>query len=104
MTKDAKPVKKTRAQLQRQILELESQLAHRYAFAAAELHKASTGARMASGVLLQLSAVGGKEIINPVMIKDGLSDATIAAIRADLKRSYDLAVMHKIPDTGEGAK
>lgn len=95
MTKNTKPAKRTRAQLLRDVLELESQLAHRYHFADSELHKAGTGPRMGSGVLLQLSAVGGKDIINPVMIKDGLSDATIAAIRADLQRSYDLAVMFK---------
>jgi len=99
MSTPAKPAKKTRAQLVRQVLELESQLAHRYAFAAVELHRAGTASRMASGVLLQLSAIGGKEIINPVMIKDGLSDATIAAIRADLDRSYNLAVAHKPADT-----
>lgn len=90
-----KPAKKTRQQLERQILELESQLAHVYAFAMTEIDRASTKHRMASGVLLQLSGVGGKDIINPVMIKDGLSDATIAAIKADLARSYDLAVMFK---------
>lgn len=95
MSKPTKPVKKTRAQLERQVLELESQLAHRYEFARLEIDRAGTAKMMASGVLLQLTAVGGKEIINPVMIKDGLSDETIAAIKADLTRSYDLAVMFK---------
>lgn len=98
MNKTTKPAKKTRAQLERQILELESQLAHRYQFANAEIDRASTAHRMASGVLLQLSAIGGKDIINPVMIKDGLSDATIAAIRTDLKRSYDLAVTYAVTE------
>jgi len=32
-----------------------------------------------------------------IMITDGLSDATIEAIKADLVRSYDLATMFKIP-------
>jgi hypothetical protein len=91
--------KQTKAQLiakqQRQILDLESQLAHRYHFAAQAIDKADTKRMMGSGVLLQLTANGGRELINPVMIKDGLSDETIAAIKADLKRSYDLAVMFK---------
>lgn len=90
-----KPTKKTRQQLERQILELESQLAHRYAFAQSNIDKASTDKMMASGVLLQLTAIGGRELINPVVIKDGLSKATIEAIKADLHRSYELCVMHK---------
>lgn len=95
----AKPVKTTKAQLQRKILELTAQLAHVYEFANTEIHKASTDRMMASGVLLQLTAIGGKEIINPVMIKDGLSNETIAAIKADLKRSYDLAVMYAVTES-----
>lgn len=98
MSNATKPAKKTRAQLQRQVLELTAQLAHVYQFANTEIDRASTKHRMASGVLLQLTAIGGKEIINPVMIKDGLSDATIAAIRADLKRSYDLAVTFAVTE------
>ncbi len=92
-TKTSKPAKKTRAQLERQILELSAQLSHVYTFATSTIDKASTAHLMASGVLLQLTGIGGKEIINPVMIKDGLSPETIAAIKADLKRSYDLSVM-----------
>lgn len=89
--KTNKPAKKTRAQLERQILELESQLSHRYGFAVGEIDKASTTRMMGSGVLLQLSAIGGKDIINPVMIKDGLSPETIDAIKGDLIRSHELA-------------
>lgn len=98
MSKATKPAKTTRAQLERQIVELTAQLAHVYEFANQSIDKASQKHMMASGVLLQLSAVGGKEIINPVMIKDGLSDATIAAIKEDLKRSYDLAVMFRVTE------
>lgn len=99
--KPSKPAKKTRVQLARKILELESQLAHRYQFANTELHRAGTKHLMASGVLLQLTAIGGKEIINPVMIKDGLSDETLRAIREDIKRSYELTTMYKVTDSKE---
>lgn len=95
MNKTPKPVKRTRIQLEQQITDLTSQLAHVYHFADAAIHRASIKHMMGSGVVLQLTANGGKEIINPVMIKDGLSDETIAAIKADLLRSYDLAVMFK---------
>ena len=90
-----KPAKPTKADLNRKILELTAQLAHAYHFADATIGKAGTDCLMASGVLLQLTGIGGKEIIPPVMIKDGLSPETIAAIRKDLARSYALAVMYK---------
>lgn len=93
MNTSTKPPKRTRAQLQRDVLELTAQLAHVYHFADQNLDRTNTERLMGSGVLLQLTGVGGKEIIDPVMIKDGLSDETIAAIRKDLKRSYDLAIM-----------
>lgn len=86
---------KTRAQLKREILELKSQLAHVYHFADHTLNKAGGKYMMGSGVLLQLTAIGGEEIINPIMIKDGLSEETIAAIRADIIKSYELSTMFK---------
>ena len=94
MTKPAK-TKETKADLRRKLMHMEAQLAHAYHFADATIGKASQQHFMASGVLLQLTAYNGKEIIPPVMIKDGLSDATIAAIRKDLVRSYLRAVEFK---------
>ncbi|UTC29802.1 hypothetical protein BAJUN_01720 [Bajunvirus bajun] len=94
MTKPAKPRKLTRAELARKVLELEGQLASSYHFATLELHKAGDNL-MASGVLISLTALGGREIIKPVVIRDGLSAATIAALRADMVRSYELATSFK---------
>lgn len=85
------PVKKpkdTKESLKQKIMHLEAQLASTYFFADASLEKAGQKYFMASGVVLQLTALNGKEIIIPVMIKNGLSDETIAAIRADLARSF----------------
>lgn len=90
--KSPKVQKPSRLTLGRKILELESQLAHRYSFAMTEIDGASIDRLMGSGVLLQLTGIGGKDIIHPVVIKDGLS---LEAIKADLVRSYDLAVMFK---------
>lgn len=86
----------TIVQQQRKILELEAQLSSMYHFANVSLDKASTKHLMASGVLLQLSGIGGKDIIPPIVIKDGLSDATIEALRADIKRSWELATLFKV--------
>lgn len=92
MSKPKTP-KKTRARLEREILELHAQLAHAYHFADATLHKA--GNLMASGCVVQLTAVGGADLIHPVMIKDGLSPETIEALRKDIERSYARAVEFK---------
>lgn len=94
MTKKPKPVKKSRADLERQIMELKAQMASTYHFASATIDKAGDQL-MASGALLRLEALGGRELIPPVLIKDGLSKETIAAIHADLVRSYELATMFK---------
>lgn len=89
---------KSRADLEREIKELKGQLANAYYIAANAIHKASVDHLMASGAVLSISALGGREIIDSVVIRDGLSKETIAAIRADLKRSYDLATLHKPKD------
>lgn len=93
MSTTKKP-KTTKAQLQRKVLELEAQLASTYHFAAATLPKCGD-VLMASGVLVQLSGLGGRELVVPFVIKDGLSASTIAALHADILRSYDLATMFK---------
>ena len=85
---NAKPKKDTRADLQRKVVELTAQLAGRYHFASAELDKAGTKYMTASGVLVQLHALGGRQLMTPVVIVDGLSDETIAALRKDILRSY----------------
>lgn len=48
---------------------------------------------MASAAILTITGLGGRVIVAPVAIRDGLSAATIAAIKADLQRSYDLATL-----------
>lgn len=75
------------------VIELTAQLASTYHFADATLNKA--GGLMGSGALLQLTALGGRELIPPVVILDGLSPATIAAIRADIVRSWQQATTFK---------
>lgn len=93
-TKKAKP---TKAALAREILELKAQLSSTYHFADATLNKArkAGGALMASGVLVQLTALGGRELTVPFVIRDGFSDATIDAIREDINRSYAMSVEFK---------
>lgn len=50
---------------------------------------------MGSAVIITLTSLGGKELILPSAIRDGLSKETIAAIKLDLKRSYEVATVFK---------
>jgi predicted mannosyl-3-phosphoglycerate phosphatase (HAD superfamily) len=90
-----KKMKKTRAELERKILELKSSsvVAHHIAHRCVE--DASIGKMMASGVLLQLSSLGGRDIVT-VCIGDGLSDETIECLKKDIKRSQDLDLVYKL--------
>lgn len=79
--------------LKRDVLELNAQLSSSYHFADAELDKFCD--LMGSGVLLQLSTLGNRKVLHPVVILDGLSKETIEAIRKDILRSYELATAFK---------
>ena len=68
---------------------------HTYHFASYALNKLSTNHLAASGLILSITVLGGKEAFDPVMIRDGLSEETIAALKADLVRSYNLAIAFK---------
>lgn len=101
---NAKKKAKTRADLQREVMELTAQLSSACHFASVELSKAGTDRLMGSGVLLQMHALGGRRVICPVVIRDGLSADTIAALQRDIARSYDLSVMFKpVREKGEQA-
>lgn len=80
------------AQLERQLWEAKSQYTQRISSAFDALDKARD-AYIGSGVILSVSAIGGKEVIPPVMIRDGLSDNTIKAIQKDLRHSFEIATM-----------
>ena len=83
-----KAKKPTYAQLARQNAELIAALAVQHNFALSKIDKAAN--RVASGVMLQLTAVGGADIIPPVMIRDGLSSEAVEALKRDIRRSLDL--------------
>lgn len=55
-----------------------------------ELAKLTKSRFMASGLILHITDPGGREVLQPVMIKDGFSDSTIAAIQADLKAGLEM--------------
>lgn len=81
----------TKAQLAQKLKDMQAQLAASYAAMDKAVQKANDDKFMGSGVIITLTAIGGAQIGVPVMIHDGLSDATIAAIRADIARSVALS-------------
>ena len=93
--------KKTKAQriveLERKLEEAKAHHIYRHHFASKALDRFSTDKLMGSGVVLSLSLVGGKELFQPVLIRNGLSKETIAALKADLVRSFNYATELK-PD------
>ena len=81
------------AELELKLREAEAGQAHVYYFADIALDKASIDHLRASGVIVTLTALGGREICAPILIRDGLSKETVAALRLDLARSYDVAIV-----------
>ena len=81
--------KKTYAQLEREVIELRGQLACTYKAGLRDLFKCSNQYFMASGILVTLSALGGRELATPFVVKDGLSCETIDALRGDILRSSE---------------
>jgi hypothetical protein len=94
--------KVTKAALERRVLELEASIASTCYYALSDLKKLSTDHMMASGVVISITKIGGGIGIKPVMIRDGLSLETIAAISNDLKRSYDLATQYNVATNKTG--
>lgn len=85
-----KPTKPTYADLQRQITELKAQMAHTLKNARRNMHKAGEPLH-ASAVIVTLTALGGREIMPPFAIRDGLSPETIHAFILDLDRTAKLS-------------
>ena len=50
--------------------------------------KASIVRYLGSGVVVSVRDWSGKELFDPVMIQDGLGDATIEALKADIRRAH----------------
>jgi hypothetical protein len=80
-------------ELERQLLESKAQQAGVYHLAAKELKKASVDHMYASGVIITVTKLGGQQVCEPFMVRDGLSTETITALTNDMIRSYELATL-----------
>ena len=73
------------------VCEFKSSLPFAYHFAGNELLKLSRDNFMGSGVILSVSDLKGKPLLNQVCLKDGFSNKTINTLLDDMQYSYDLA-------------
>lgn len=78
------------ADLARKVLELQAQAPCTGRLALKTIDKASDDHMMASAVIVTVTALGGREIVSPFAIRDGLSKATIDAIKADILKTMAL--------------
>jgi len=81
--------------LNAKIKALEAQLVHNYHFSEANVDKCSTDRLMGSAVIIQLTTLYGKKLIEPTAIRNGLSTETIESLKDDFRRSYDEAIEFK---------
>lgn len=83
------------ADLERKLKEALAGQVHTYHFADQALDSATAKHLSASGAVITITALGGREIVGPTLIRDGLSAELIEALRADLRRSYERATQMK---------
>lgn len=81
--------KPTYADLSRTILELRAQMPGSLKSAMSNLDKADNR-MMASAVVVTITALGGRPIVQPFAITDGLSADSIAALKCDIRHSLKL--------------
>lgn len=93
-----KKIRETKEQLRWKLKAAEAQQVHNLHFA--DSYLAGMKGFEGSAVILQIHSLSGKELIPATAIVNGLSPATIAAIRADLTRSW----LYKTELMPEGAR
>lgn len=79
--------RKSYKDLERENMELRAQMPHASVAACRDLEKAGA-VLMASAAIITITALGGRVIVGPVAIRDGLSSASITALRGDISRSH----------------
>ena len=76
-------------ELENKLRSAEAYQVHKLHFASYALDKVSTDRMGGSGVIISITSLNGKPIVDPTVISDGLSPETIAALQADMRRSFE---------------
>ena len=77
------------AELENKLRSAEAYQVHKLHFASYALDKLGTDLMYGSGVIINITSLSGKPIVDPTVISDGLSPETIAALQADMRRSFE---------------
>lgn len=88
--------KPTYQELEKKVFELKAQTPNALYFAHKEIDKCNIDRLTGSGLILEITHLGGKNAVSPCLISNGLSNETIEAIKKDLKRSYDYLTEFKL--------
>ena len=76
-------------ELENKLRSAEAYQVHRLHFASYALDKISTDKMGGSGVIISITTLNGKPIVDPTVVSGGLSLETIAALQADMRRSFE---------------
>ena len=76
-------------ELENKLRSAEAYQVHKLHFASYALDKLSTDRMYGSGVIISITSLSGKPLVDPTVISDGLSPETIAALQADMRRSFE---------------
>ena len=77
------------AELERKLFVAEASQSYRHHFASKALDKLNTDNFTGSGLIVSITLLSGAQPFEPVMISGGLSKETLAALKADLVRSFN---------------
>lgn len=82
-------------QLRAQIKSYCASQVHQYHFADVYLEKLTEERWKGSGFIMEITSMGGKELMGPVLIREGFQQQTIEALRGEIVRSYIYATQMK---------
>lgn len=76
-------------ELENKLRSAEAYQVHKLHFASYALDRLSTDCMHGGGVIISITPLSGKPLVEPTVISDGLSPETIAALQADMRRSFE---------------
>lgn len=87
---------KTIQQLEAEIKVLRASLLCHLKAAYHDLKNCGVNRYMASGLVITITNLEGKEVVEPFMCQDGLEESTISALQQQIKKTETLALISKI--------
>ena len=77
------------AELENKLRSAEAFQIHKLHFASYALDRLSTDNMHGSGVIISITSITGEPLVEPTVISGGFSPETVAALQADMRRSFE---------------